>query len=62
MFYYVLAMRGGWGDSVHDLKSGWLVFWPEKDPDYSAASESARKDDEHLELLLNDLREGSFSV
>ncbi len=31
----------------------WLKFWPEKDPDFVAASISARDDDNHLESLLN---------
>ncbi len=31
----------------------WLKFWPEKDPDYVALSDSAREDDDHLEALLN---------
>ncbi len=31
----------------------WLKFWPEKDPDYIAASESAREDDNHLQSLLS---------
>jgi len=31
----------------------WLKFWPEKDPDYVAVSDSARDDDDHLQSLLN---------
>ncbi len=31
----------------------WLTFWPKKDPDYCAASDSARLDDSHLEALLD---------
>ncbi len=31
----------------------WLKFWPQKDPDYRAASASAKSDDRHLESLLN---------
>jgi len=31
----------------------WLRFWPQKDPDYSAASDSAKSDDGHLETILN---------
>jgi len=31
----------------------WLKFWPEKDPDYCALSDSAKDDDDHLESLLN---------
>lgn len=31
----------------------WLKFWPEKDPDYCAATDSAEADDGHLESVLN---------
>ncbi len=31
----------------------WLNFWPQKDPDYRAASNSAKSDDSHLESLLD---------
>ncbi len=31
----------------------WLKFWPEKDPDYCALSDSAKDDDDHLESLLD---------
>lgn len=31
----------------------WIKFSPNKDPEYRAASASARMDDDHLELLLN---------
>jgi len=31
----------------------WLKFWPQKDTDYCAASDSAKADDGHLELVLN---------
>lgn len=33
----------------------WLNFWPRKDPDYLAASDSAESDDDHLEAVLNSL-------
>lgn len=31
----------------------WLKFWPQKDPDYCARSDSGTSDDSHLESLLN---------
>ncbi len=31
----------------------WLKFWPQKDPDYCALSDSAALDDSHLESVLN---------
>ncbi len=31
----------------------WLKFWPERDPDYAALTDSAWNDDIHLKSLLN---------
>lgn len=31
----------------------WLKFWPQKNPDYSPTSDSAKSDDNHLESLLD---------
>jgi len=33
----------------------WLKFWPEKDADYCAASDSAKEDDSNLKSFLNSL-------
>ncbi|KLO06070.1 hypothetical protein SCHPADRAFT_946399 [Schizopora paradoxa] len=49
--FFVLAQRH------EDTKFEWREFWPKRDPSYSAASESARRDDEHLESLLKSLVE-----
>ncbi|KLO18438.1 hypothetical protein SCHPADRAFT_118115 [Schizopora paradoxa] len=41
-------------DDVPDvIIARWRRFWPVKDPEYLAASESAKVDDAHLESLLN---------
>ena len=54
--FFVLALRGGWGNSSLDFSLKWLEFWPTRDPNYSPVSDSARRDDEILSSLLNSLR------
>ncbi|KLO07076.1 hypothetical protein SCHPADRAFT_932674 [Schizopora paradoxa] len=59
--FYVLSERGGVNGFRHSFTFQWHRLWPTKDPRYSPTSDSARKDDEALISLLNDLQSGEYS-
>ncbi|KLO06567.1 hypothetical protein SCHPADRAFT_945993 [Schizopora paradoxa] len=55
--FFILAERKSRDIREDDLTSNvtgrWLPFWPVRDPEYLALSDSAESDDEHLKALLN---------
>lgn len=56
-FFLLTRNRIDDDDGEDDSQLQWLEFWPNKDPDYTPATDSARRDDEHLEALLNSYRD-----